>query len=480
MMADVSAIDRDAAGISRGAEQMRQYLRWVAPATLVAAPTIGALAFYYPIPLMIVLALGTFGVGLMQVVAYGLAGRDRVEAAVVAQAIGVWLITLGLGLAGKNLLAVQVVVAAVPVLIAIPHVSTGLMLRMSLGMVGVVAFAGFFVVAGPALPLDVPRDTFLLIVGLAVPLNVAVCGVGLWYTRFTLDEASSELEEANRGLRESEEKLERMVEKRSAELERSRLVLSRTRDEAMAANRHKSAFLANMSHELRTPLNAIIGFSEVLGEKVFGELAEKQSEYVHDIHGSGHHLLSLINDILDLSKIEADRLELALAPFELATTLENAAVALHERLKQRGVDLQNDWPSELGRIVADERRLRQVLDNLLSNAVKYTGQGGTVTICARGFEDRVEVAVVDTGIGIAKEDQAVVFEAFGKAGEAARDYSHAHEGAGVGLALTQRLVELHGGRLWVESELGKGSTFRFSLPRTGPDPIPAASAAAEA
>jgi signal transduction histidine kinase len=476
----VSAIDRDAAGISRGAEQMRQYLRWVAPATLFAAPTIAALAFYYPIPLIIMLASGTFGVGVMQLVAYALAGRDRVEEAVVAQAVGVWLITLGLGLAGKDLLAVQVIVAAVPVLIAIPHVSTGLLLRMSLGMVGVVAFAGYFVVAGPALALDVPKDTFLIYVGIGVPLNVAVCGVGLWYTRFTLDQASSELEDANRGLRASEEKLERMVEKRSAELERSRLALARTRDEAMAANRHKSAFLANMSHELRTPLNAIIGFSEVLGERVFGELAEKQSEYVHDIHGAGHHLLSLINDILDLSKIEADRLELALAPFELAATLENAAVALHERVKLKGVELANDWPPELGPIVADERRLRQVLDNLLSNAVKYTGEGGTITIRAQGFEDRVEVAVVDTGIGIAKEDQAVVFEAFGKAGEAARDYSHAHEGAGVGLALTQRLVELHGGRLWVESELGQGSTFRFSLPRTGPEAIPAASAPAEA
>jgi signal transduction histidine kinase len=459
---------------------MRQYLRWVAPATLFAAPTIAALAFYYPIPLIIMLASGTFGVGVMQLVAYALAGRDRVEEAVVAQAVGVWLITLGLGLAGKDLLAVQVIVAAVPVLIAIPHVSTGLLLRMSLGMVGVVAFAGYFVVAGPALALDVPKDTFLIYVGIGVPLNVAVCGVGLWYTRFTLDQASSELEDANRGLRASEEKLERMVEKRSAELERSRLALARTRDEAMAANRHKSAFLANMSHELRTPLNAIIGFSEVLGERVFGELAEKQSEYVHDIHGAGHHLLSLINDILDLSKIEADRLELALAPFELAATLENAAVALHERVKLKGIELANDWPPELGPIVADERRLRQVLDNLLSNAVKYTGEGGTITIRAQGFEDRVEVAVVDTGIGIAKEDQAVVFEAFGKAGEAARDYSHAHEGAGVGLALTQRLVELHGGRLWVESELGQGSTFRFSLPRTGPEAIPAASAPAEA
>jgi signal transduction histidine kinase len=328
-------------------------------------------------------------------------------------------------------------------------------------------------------PLDIPRDTWVIAVGLGVPLNVGVCGVGLWYTRFTLDQASSELEEANRGLRASEEKLERMVEERSAELERSRQALSRTRDEAMAANRHKSAFLANMSHELRTPLNAIIGFSEVLGERVFGDLAEKQSEYVHDIHGSGHHLLSLINDILDLSKIEADRLELTLAPFELAATLENAAVALQERAKQRGVELRNDLSPELGRIVADERRLGQVLDNLLSNALKYTGEGGTVTIRAQGSPDRVEVAVVDTGIGIAKEDQAIVFEAFGKAGEAARDYSHAHEGAGVGLALTKRLIELHGGRLWVESELGQGSTFHFSLPRTVPEPAAGVAAAAK-
>jgi hypothetical protein len=157
---DVSTTDRDVARISRSAEQMRQYLRWVAPATLVAAPAIAGLAFYYPIPLLIMLASGTFGVGVMQVVAYVLAGRDRVEQAVVAQAIGVWLITLGLGLAGKDLLAIQVVVAAVPILIAIPHVSTRLMLRLSLGMVGVVAFAGFFVVVGPAVPAQPCPSTF--------------------------------------------------------------------------------------------------------------------------------------------------------------------------------------------------------------------------------------------------------------------------------------------------------------------------------
>jgi PAS domain S-box-containing protein len=232
--------------------------------------------------------------------------------------------------------------------------------------------------------------------------------------------------------------------------------------EALAAGRHKSEFLANMSHELRTPLNAIIGFSEVLGASIFGPLNDKQAEYIADIHSSGHHLLSLINDILDLSKIEAGRLELSLAEFDLPSTFDQTLVLMKERASRRGVKLSKELHGDLGMITADERKVKQVLINLLSNAVKFTSEGGSVTLRGRSSGDEVEVSVIDTGIGIKKEDHELIFEEFRQADN--RDVQR-QEGTGLGLALSKRLVELHGGRIWLESEPGRGSTFTFTLPR---------------
>jgi signal transduction histidine kinase len=227
------------------------------------------------------------------------------------------------------------------------------------------------------------------------------------------------------------------------------------------ANKHKSEFLANMSHELRTPLNAIIGFSEVLSEKMFGDLNDKQVEYLLDIHGSGHHLLSLINDILDLSKIEAGRMELDLASVNLPMLLDNCTTLVRERASRQGLTLARDVESGLGDWVADIRKLKQVVINLLSNAVKFTPAGGRVTLRARRLGQAVEIAVIDTGVGIAADQQALVFEEFRQAGG---DYLRKSEGTGLGLSLAKRFVELHGGSIRVESEPGRGSTFAFILP----------------
>ena len=232
-----------------------------------------------------------------------------------------------------------------------------------------------------------------------------------------------------------------------------------------AANRHKSEFLANMSHELRTPLNAIIGFSEVLLEKMFGEVNDKQLDYLRDIHSSGHHLLTLINDILDLSKIEAGRMELELSSFDLGELLEGATMLVRERAGRNGLSLALDVAEGLGDWVADERKVKQVVINLLSNAVKFTPAGGSVTVRARRVANTagtaVEVAVIDTGVGIAPDQQALVFEEFR---QAAGDHLRKSEGTGLGLALAKRFVELHGGTIRVESAPGKGSTFAFILP----------------
>ena len=227
------------------------------------------------------------------------------------------------------------------------------------------------------------------------------------------------------------------------------------------ANQHKSEFLANMSHELRTPLNAIIGFSEVLLERMFGELNEKQDDYLKDIFSSGKHLLSLINDILDLSKIEAGRMELDVENFDVPAALGNAMTLVRERAQRHGITLGLDVAAEVGEMRADERKFKQILVNLLTNAVKFTPDGGRVDVRARLTDGVLEVAVRDTGIGIAPQDQAAVFEEFRQVG---RHYTNKQEGTGLGLALTQRFIELHGGTIRLESELGKGSVFTFTLP----------------
>ena len=242
-------------------------------------------------------------------------------------------------------------------------------------------------------------------------------------------------------------RLFREIQEKSAQLE--------------VANKHKSEFLANMSHELRTPLNAIIGFSEALIDKLFGDLTDKQLEYQKDIHQSGKHLLSLINDILDLSKIEAGRMELELSSFHLPTAISNAVTLIRERALRHGIALGVEIDPRLGDFQADERKVKQILLNLLSNAVKFTPDGGRVDLSATMDTDKVEIAVKDTGVGIASEDQASLFEEFKQLG---RDSSRKAEGTGLGLALTKRLVELHGGQILVDSAVGKGSTFRVFLP----------------
>jgi len=246
--------------------------------------------------------------------------------------------------------------------------------------------------------------------------------------------------------------------------------LGRLYREIEATSRHKSEFLANMSHELRTPLNAIIGFSEVLAERMFGELNEKQAEYIQDIHESGQHLLSLINDILDLSKVEAGRMELELSKFDIGAALENAFTLVKERMVRHGVNLDVELAPDLGDMVGDQRKFKQILLNLLSNAVKFTNEGGRVKVEAARMSDRLEVTVSDTGIGISSEDQRVIFEEFR---QVSSDHGKTSEGTGLGLTLTKKFVEMHGGKIWVDSKIGKGSTFGFSLPLTPSESIQA-------
>ena len=246
----------------------------------------------------------------------------------------------------------------------------------------------------------------------------------------------------------------------ATDLNRMSEELGRLYEQLAAASRHKSEFLANMSHELRTPLNAIIGFSEVLKDGMFGALNAKQAEYLRDIHSSGHHLLALINDILDLSKIEAGRMELAVARFDLPTTIGDAIAFVRERAKGSGVELETVVDARINSFHGDERRIKQILLNLLSNAVKFTPKGGRVMVEAAPTDDGVRIAVRDTGIGIAPAQQHLLFQAFQQL-QTVDDVKR--EGTGLGLALVRRIAELHGGSVVVDSAPGSGSTFSVTL-----------------
>jgi signal transduction histidine kinase len=265
--------------------------------------------------------------------------------------------------------------------------------------------------------------------------------------------------------------------------------------EAEAANRAKSDFLANMSHELRTPLNHIIGFTELLKDKHFGALNDTQMEYLNDVYQSSRHLLSLVNDILDLAKIESGKLELELSDINFTELLQSSLYLIKEKALRHHIQLITDIESLPEKIRADERKLKQVMYNLLSNAMKFTPENGTIRVHSRvmkgsppsgssqeGRENPeaylngkkngqstavrvgrfIEVSVADTGIGIRPEDQDRIFDRFEQGDNSA---SRKYQGTGLGLTLTRSIVELHGGRFWVESEgPGKGSRFTFTIP----------------
>ena len=306
-------------------------------------------------------------------------------------------------------------------------------------------------------------------------------------------------------LREYSGKLEDKVKERTAELEDANLRLTalniefklkkeeaeESKLQAEAANKAKSDFLANMSHELRTPLNSVIGFSEVLSEGLAGDITDKQREYIQDIWGSGKHLLSLINDILDLSKIEAGMMESELSEFEIKELIQGSILMFKEKAIKHKIKFTSDIPDDVGSVTADAVKIKQVLLNLLGNAFKFTDDGGSVTVkaqivnkrdvIARSISDEaiskdeiatpsarndslgnfVEISVEDTGIGISSEDQKRLFQPFQ---QLESTLTKKYEGTGLGLSISKKIVELHGGRIWVESEEGKGSRFIFVIP----------------
>jgi PAS domain S-box-containing protein len=270
-------------------------------------------------------------------------------------------------------------------------------------------------------------------------------------------QSADELARLNKELGSFNLLLETTVKERTNQLEEA-LILSR------ASNKAKSDFLASMSHELRTPLNAIIGFSQVLHEKYFGSLNDKQSEYVSDIVDSGKHLLSLINDILDLSKIEAGKMDLELSSVKIKDLLQHSLIMVKEKALTHNVSLEMNIAEDIEslEIMADERQLKQVMFNLLSNATKFTPDGGVIKVEAGKVKKDLVVSVSDNGIGITAEEQKRIFEVFYQASSGLKDKT---PGTGLGLSITRGIVEKHGGRIWFESEgRNKGSRFTFAIP----------------
>ncbi|HML26193.1 MAG TPA: HAMP domain-containing sensor histidine kinase, partial [Methanomethylovorans sp.] len=230
---------------------------------------------------------------------------------------------------------------------------------------------------------------------------------------------------------------------------------------AETANRAKSEFLANMSHELRTPLNSIIGFSDLMLDGNAGEIADMQKKFLGNISTSGKHLLSLINNILDLSKIEAGKMELNYELFGIYTTIDEIKQVISPLAQKKDIDLKIVNDGSLQEIYADRVRFKQILFNLASNAIKFTPQGGKVTISTTRVKDRAQFAIMDTGMGIPEEKKSNLFLAFTQLDSSLNRF---HEGTGLGLSLVKRFVEIHGGNIWVASELGKGTVFTFELP----------------
>lgn len=314
---------------------------------------------------------------------------------------------------------------------------------LGLGIFGLLAGIVFY---GPEFPIGYTSKLILL------GLCILLVGFGLSY---------SQLAFLYRKVREAEKEMQEAMLERNEALE----LANRNLDQA---NRAKSAFLANMSHELRTPLNAVIGFSEVLEDQTFGPLNEKQLKYVCNVRSSGKHLLNMINDILDLSKIEAGKLDLRRERFPLGATVDGIIGIVKVLANKKTILLNYEIDPALKEIEADPKHFKQVLYNLLSNAVKFTQEGGTVNLGAVLSQgagqvgmNLVQISVSDTGIGIAPEDYGKVFSEFQQIDDS---YSRQQEGTGLGLALSKKLVELNGGKIWFSSEKGKGSTFTFTIP----------------
>jgi len=416
-----------------------------------------------------------FGAVLLNFALTALARRDlarsRLDPAVIKLSIGFLAVGLALWFSLPQLYGISVLILVLPIVVAVAYTRRDTTIRIAVGSVVASAIGAALHPWRPLLgEVGLPGLMSEALVVVFTPIVVAACALAVWHAVSRLLELLEETREKNRALAASELVLEEKVQHRTADLRRSQLQLAAARDEALAANRAKSTFLANMSHELRTPLNAIIGYGEMLQED---SRDAGHDVYVPDLErivASGKHLLGLINDVLDLSKVEAGKVELHAEDFDVRQALETAIDTVRPMVEERGSALELAVEDGLGSMHSDVTRVRQILFNLLSNASKFTSDG-TVTLSGRREAgpdgDWIVFGVKDTGIGMTPEQMERIFEAFGQASSTTtRDYG----GTGLGLAITRRFCEMLGGSVTVESEPGVGSHFEVRLPATMPAP----------
>jgi len=454
-------------------ERLRALSRPNRPATAIAALGLFGLNAFYPNTVLAVMASLVSVSVLLQARSAWLNERHDVQGAVTYVSFAIWVPMAGMAVIMPQIFPVTVVLTLFSVMVALPYVEPRRVVWLSAVATGLLVLGSVFFVLPPILPLDVPD----FVVRLVLSVGTVVCGAlslyAVWQSIGRLHDKVLETKTANDALRESERTLERRVETRTADLVESQRELALARDEAIDANRSKSAFLANMSHELRTPLNAIIGYAEMLQEDA--EEAD-QAELVPDlekIRGAGRHLLGLINDVLDLSKVESGRTEIFAEDFDVADMLRETTATIVPLVEQHENTLVVEGEAGAGSMHSDITKIRQVLLNLLSNAAKFT-EGGAITLSvertATGGQDWLNFKVRDSGIGMTPEQLDHVFEAFEQADASV---SKNYGGTGLGLAISRRFCEMLGGEVTVTSELGQGSEFLVRLPARAPEIQPA-------
>jgi signal transduction histidine kinase/DNA-binding response OmpR family regulator len=459
--------------LSPGAKNLLRLIR-LGFLVLVALLLVYLILYWsYPAP---ILPLLIFVVGLIHfptlLRAAHLARVGRLETSVAWLTAGFWIEALAIGLMGPSVFAATALCAILPVVLALAAEIERLLFRITVGCFLVCAAAAALSLSErPWLVDPVPLSMVRGIVAVFVPMLVGIYALGVSQSRSRLSAALVEMQEANLKLQESEESLERKVEQRTTELahknealEESGTLLAQARDEALAANRAKSAFLANMSHELRTPLNAIIGYSEMLQEEAQDLGQASLLPDLGKILTAGHHLLGLINDVLDLSKIEAGKMDVFAERFEVDGLVTGVAETLRPLIEKNANTLELSSLAGLGSMHTDLTKLRQILFNLLSNAAKFAS-GGKVRLAisraAHEGRDWIEFRVIDSGIGMTPEQVGRIFEAFTQADSST---SRQFGGTGLGLAITRRFCEMLGGEITLTSEPGRGSEFVVRLP----------------
>ena len=443
-------------------QQFRQYLLIGGVPNLVSTVVLLALYAIYGNYLLLLWGLATTLNAVLYSVAYRRVNHHSVASSAPIICCGMWALAVLGATTAERALPVTILMGLLPVIALMPYVPMRTLLRISLAAAGILTLGCLYVGAGLSInnAKNIPDVVFMPLVNWGTVLAVSIGSLSLWHNSRSLKQAAGNMQRSNQALAESGRQLEGRVLLRQNELQAARTEILAARDTALASSRHKSVFLANMSHELRTPLNAILGFSEALHSQMFGTLAEKQMEYIGDIHDSGAHLLSLINNILDLAKIEAGQYELNFHTTNLADIFRQATDATQKKWMDKELTVETSVDPALGDVSLDPSALRKILHNLMDNAIKASPQGGHIWLEAKPTPDHFEISIRDAGPGIAPDQVEAIFEPF----RSSQGAENAHTSMGLGLSLCRALVELHNGQIQVDLDNRAGARFVLEFP----------------